>query len=210
MTTTIFLSRARTVANNWREAFAIEYCESGPLSESVIIGGDPSQTVVFIDVAKLDNAAKKNWLESAVALEVKAVVLSPTPNDDEALEMIGLGAVGYGHSLAHASQLQAMQSAVINGGLWLGSGLMKKVLATLARNQARNEMQQPRQVDLLESLSERERSVAEEVARGATNQEISASLAIKERTVKAHITSIFSKLSVRNRVELALLFNNLS
>ena len=50
--------------------------------------------------------------------------------------------------------------------------------------------------------------VASEVARGASNLEISTNLSITERTVKAHITSIFGKLQVRNRVELALLLHN--
>lgn len=59
-------------------------------------------------------------------------------------------------------------------------------------------------------LSEREVEVALLVARGATNQEISASLDVKERTIKAHITSMFKKLSVRNRVELALKLHNIS
>ncbi|MFT5084416.1 MAG: two-component system nitrate/nitrite response regulator NarL [Lentisphaeria bacterium] len=57
-------------------------------------------------------------------------------------------------------------------------------------------------------LSEREFMVAKLVAVGATNQEIAQRLDIKERTVKAHITATFEKLHIRNRVELALLLNN--
>ena len=60
-----------------------------------------------------------------------------------------------------------------------------------------------------ESLTEREHQVALEVGRGANNREIATTLAVSERTVKAHLTSIFDKLSLRDRVQLALLVNRL-
>ena len=51
--------------------------------------------------------------------------------------------------------------------------------------------------------------VADQVAHGATNREIAQSLEITERTVKAHLSSIFRKLEVRDRVQLALAMNNI-
>ena len=51
--------------------------------------------------------------------------------------------------------------------------------------------------------------VALEVAKGATNKEIAATLGITERTVKSHLTLIFDKTGVRDRVQLALLLNNI-
>ena len=52
--------------------------------------------------------------------------------------------------------------------------------------------------------------VAEQIATGATNREISERLDITERTVKAHLSSIFEKLGVRDRVQLALSMNNVT
>ena len=51
--------------------------------------------------------------------------------------------------------------------------------------------------------------VAEQVAHGAANREIAQSLDITERTVKAHLSAIFAKLAVRDRVQLALAMNNI-
>jgi two-component system, NarL family, nitrate/nitrite response regulator NarL len=53
-------------------------------------------------------------------------------------------------------------------------------------------------------LTERERQVLNLVASGASNQTIAAKLQIKERTVKAHVSSLYRKLGSENRVELAL------
>ncbi len=57
----------------------------------------------------------------------------------------------------------------------------------------------------LEALTEREREVLEEVARGANNQEISQRLYMAEGTVKTHIGRLLSKLDARDRVGLVLI-----
>lgn len=56
----------------------------------------------------------------------------------------------------------------------------------------------------MQGLTSREREVAQLVASGYTNQEIGDRLRISLQTVKNHLQSIFRKLAVANRVELAL------
>jgi DNA-binding NarL/FixJ family response regulator len=58
-------------------------------------------------------------------------------------------------------------------------------------------------------LSEREAQVARLVAAGFSNREIADRLAITERTVKAHLTAIFEKLGLRDRLQLSLRINGL-
>ncbi len=55
------------------------------------------------------------------------------------------------------------------------------------------------------TLSQRERDVAEAVARGATNPEIASSLFLSRKTVERHVSHILAKLGARNRAELAAL-----
>ncbi len=57
---------------------------------------------------------------------------------------------------------------------------------------------------LAESLTAREREVAIAVGRGASNAEIAADLHMSVATVKAHISHIFTKLEVTNRVQVAI------
>lgn len=60
-------------------------------------------------------------------------------------------------------------------------------------------------VSELSRLTEREREVLGYIAAGADNLKIAACLGITERTVKAHITSIYKKLGPENRTQLAVL-----
>ncbi len=75
--------------------------------------------------------------------------------------------------------------------------LLEHVVPTLPNRPGAND---PR----LELLTDREREVLVEVARGATNQEIAAALYMAEGTVKTHIGRLLSKLQARDRVGLVL------
>ena len=58
---------------------------------------------------------------------------------------------------------------------------------------------------LLENLTKREYEIALLVGRGESNKQIARQLDITERTVKAHLTEIFRKLAISDRIKLALL-----
>ena len=57
---------------------------------------------------------------------------------------------------------------------------------------------------IVEVLTRREQQIAEHVARGLTNRQIAAECGISKETVKRHLASIFAKLSMSNRVGLAI------
>jgi two-component system nitrate/nitrite response regulator NarL len=59
-------------------------------------------------------------------------------------------------------------------------------------------------------LTPRELEVAQMVHLGGNNKLIARELDISERTVKAHLSAIFRKLDIENRLHLALFFNKLS
>ena len=54
-------------------------------------------------------------------------------------------------------------------------------------------------------LSPREREIVAAIARGLNNRAIAAHIGIAQQTVKNHLSSIFQKLNVRSRVQLAML-----
>ena len=127
------------------------------------------------------------------------------PDETEAFSLLKLGVQGYCHVKAAAEQLREIALVVEHGGLWMPPDLMQRFLALSTRAiPARTP-----EAHHLNDLTSRELMVAGQVAHGASNREIAEALEITERTVKAHLSAIFEKLEVRDRVQLALRMNNI-
>lgn len=134
------------------------------------------------------------------------VLLSDVPEEAQVLEALALGAAGCCNSRAAPEVLRQVAVVVSNGGLWVGQSLLRQLVGATSRRLG----QLPRDAendDWRPLLSEREAQVARLVANGASNKEIADRLAITERTVKAHLTAIFEKLAVRDRLQLSLRVN---
>ena len=131
------------------------------------------------------------------------IVLADEPREDEALAALSAGAAGYCNGHAAAVVLQQVATVVANGGLWVGQGLMRRLLTSTAR--------MPPQVesDWRSRLSPREQEAAGLLARGASNKEIARALDITERTVKAHVAAMLEKLGARDRLQLSLIINGI-
>ena len=134
------------------------------------------------------------------------VVLADDPNERVVLEALAAGAAGCCNSHAAPAVLRQVALVVGNGGLWVGQSLLTQLVGATTR----------RLVQLGEvradsgwavPLSAREAEVARLVAEGAANKEIATRLEITERTVKAHLSAIFEKLGVRDRLQLSLRVN---
>lgn len=132
--------------------------------------------------------------------QARIIVISTTPSHSEALRAISAGAAGYCHAQAATVLLQQVATVVANGGLWVGADLMDRLLA------AAGQVFTPQpDHSALASLTPREREVALAVAQGNSNREIATRLDISERTVKAHLSVIFDKLNIRDRLQLVVL-----
>jgi len=80
-----------------------------------------------------------------------------------------------------------------------------ELTASLALKNTQNNLSEESQKLIEERLSEKERAVLTFILQGLTNDAIASSMGITTRTVKAHISSIFGKLHVNDRVSLILL-----
>lgn len=139
---------------------------------------------------------------------VSLVVMSDEPDDAEVLQAVEAGASAYCNSRAAPEVLHQIALVVTNGGLWIGQSLLQKLVGSTSRILAQR--QAVIQTGTWQSrLSEREVQVARLVAAGSSNKEIADQLVITERTVKAHLTAIFEKLGVRDRLQLSLRINGL-
>lgn len=137
------------------------------------------------------------------------VVLADEPDEQIVLQALSAGAAGCCNSHAAPEVLRQVALVVANGGLWVGQNLLRRVVDDSARLAARRSAVL-RQDDWSGQLSERETEVARLVAQARSNKEIARQLSISERTVKAHLTSIFEKLELRDRLQLSLRINGLA
>ncbi|TXS89566.1 response regulator transcription factor [Parahaliea maris] len=165
----------------------------------------PGQQVLWLDGSGQDRVSCMARVREAVATGSRVVLMSPVPTEAEAFEALNQGAVGYCHVEAAPEQLREIALVVEHGGLWMLPELVQRLMGLSLRVVPTPAPERPE----LDSLTSRELMVAEQVAHGASNLEIAAALEISERTVKAHLSSIFEKLGVRDRVQLALAMNNI-
>lgn len=195
----LFASQEGVLRRRWQVAFpqaaVIALPWSEPFARQVT-----ADTLVWLACPGNLNAAR-DTLAKILAARSRVVVMSATPSEAEAFEALNAGASGYCHLEAAPEQLREIALVVGHGGLWMPPGLLQRLLALSLRTAPAAPIEEPPGVA---KLTVREREVAAQVAQGASNSEIADVLGITGRTVKAHLTAIFAKLGVRDRVQLAL------
>ncbi|MDG1389139.1 MAG: response regulator transcription factor [Halioglobus sp.] len=199
----LFITPAGKLRDRWEQAFprgraAVRVADIGEATSG-------SRGIVWLDIAALAPAERSAEVQAAAAFGWPVVVMAATPGESEAFQLLNQGAVGYCHLKAAPEQLREVALVVEHGGFWMPPELMQRFLALSTRVVPTKAPVSPE----LNELTSRELMVAEQVARGASNREISEALSISERTVKAHLSAAFEKLGVRDRVQLALAMNNI-
>lgn len=151
-------------------------------------------------------------IDSAICSEIRKVapssklfLLSDQPGHEEGLAFLKLGIVGYANTYISPERLAEAFHVIVSGRVWLGQKVIQQLILEAQSNG--NGMVEHGPDQRLAVLSPMEHRVAELVSRGRTNLEIADELGIVERTVKAHLTAIYSKLNIGNRLSLALLIN---
>ena len=132
----------------------------------------------------------------------QVVVLSGFASADIARHAAEGGASGYVLKRTRVSAVFEAVRAVRAGGVWIDPALPRKAFdAFRDRPTAANEL-----APGMASLTRREHEVLSCVAAGSSNRDIASKLSVSEQTVKTHLTRIFAKLAVQNRVAAALAF----
>ena len=138
-------------------------------------------------------------------LPANFVILADAPSEAITVQALEAGAAGCCNTYAAPDVLRQVDVVVANGGLCVGRSLLQHVLASTQRILEKKAESAPH--DWQSLLSGREITVAQLVGQGASNKEVARQLDIAERTVKAHLTAIFEKLQVRDRLQLSLRIN---
>ena len=135
----------------------------------------------------------------------KFFLLSDRPDEDEGLAFVKLGIVGYANTYIAAPRLLEAVRIISGGSMWVGQKVIQRLIAEA--HAGTRERDGEEREERLAGLTSREMEIAGRIAQGSSNLEIAADLDITERTVKAHLTSIYEKTKTGNRLSLALLVN---
>lgn len=150
------------------------------------------EDVLIVDLIGVDE-------KDLPAVSIPTVVLVAIPTFEQAVRLLQRGVRGYGNRHMHRENLLQAVTAVKEGQVWLPPDIVNRMITAIPANG--NGHAKP---SFPEKLSKREEEVVQLVATGLSNKEIADKLFISVRTVKAHLTSIFSKTGFRDRLELAV------
>jgi DNA-binding NarL/FixJ family response regulator len=170
--------------------------------EAVALAQDLRPDVVVMDI----RMPVMNGLEATRALQTpprssdyvpRVLVLTTFDVDDYVYEALRAGASGFLLKDALPEELVAAVRIVAGGDALLAPSITRRLIEDFARTGP------PRRVEngLLATLTAREIEVLTLVGRGRSNAEIAAALFIAEQTVKTHVSKVFSKLGLRDRVQ---------
>ncbi|GGC22416.1 MULTISPECIES: response regulator [Brevibacterium] len=157
---------------------------------------DLGPDIVLMDVRMplMDGIEATRTIVAANA-ETRIIMLTTFDIDDYVFDAIRAGASGFLLKDAPPSELAEAVRIVAGGEALLAPSVTKRVIEHFATGG-----QKPNRTALPE-LTDREREILIQVARGASNTEIAASLHIAVQTVKTHVSRILYKLDARDRAQ---------
>ncbi len=136
-----------------------------------------------------------------VAAITRVVILTTYELDEYVFDALAAGASAFLLKAAPPEDLIKAIRVVASGDALLAPSVTRRLIEEFAKRP------EPavRKAKQLETLTDRERDVLREVARGLTNAEIAARLHVAETTVKTHVAHVLDKLELRDRVQAVIL-----
>ena len=135
----------------------------------------------------------------------RIILFTNVHDEKEAISALKSGAKGYCRKEIDPSLLRKAVTVVQKGEVWVRHKTISQLLIELRSSIETDQQDRPALMAVyLQHLTPRERQIARLVGEGACNKEIAVQLNISERTAKGHLTAIFRKLEITDRLRLGL------
>jgi DNA-binding NarL/FixJ family response regulator len=173
--------------------------EAGDGQEAVDLVNRERPDVILMDIRmpRVDGIAATR----KVAGVTKIVILTTYELDEYVFDALAAGASAFLLKAAAPEDLVKAIRVVASGDALLAPSVTRRLIQEFAKRPE----PQARKAKQLEALTDRERDVLREVARGLSNAEIAARLHVAETTVKTHVAHVLDKLELRDRVQAVIL-----
>lgn len=178
--------------------------EAGDGEEAVALTLQYEPDILLLDVA-MPHANGMQVLQqiAAASKATRIIMVTGAVEENELRQALRLGARGFVLKESGAVQLLESIRVVHGGEYFVGRECMADLVSAVRTRGVAIEGQVPiKKADF--GLTTRERQIVSAVVNAYQNKEIAEKFAISEKTVKHHLTNIFNKVGVSNRLELAL------
>lgn len=160
----------------------------------------PDVVLMDIQMPDGDGLGATRQITEDEALDSRVVILTTFERDEYVFEALRAGASGFLLKNAPPEELLNAVRVVAGGDALLAPSVTRRIIGQFARRAIRTDAREQ-----LESLTQREREVLVMLARGMSNAELAGQLYVSPGTIKTHISSLLSKLGVRDRVQAVVL-----
>jgi DNA-binding NarL/FixJ family response regulator len=174
--------------------------EAASGEEAILLSQQVAPDVVLMDI----NMPGTNGIEATRAIlrnhpQAGIIMVTMLEDDISVFAAMRAGARGYVLKGAHHEEMLSAIRAVAKGHVLFGPGITRRMTLFFRSFSAGQRARFPNEI--FPDLTDREREILELVAQGLKNPEIAEHLVISPKTVRNHISNIFSKLQVADRAE---------
>jgi len=196
----VFFSSCFGIVSEWKSIHKVEHSitcyDIENLNETIL---NNPEYLLIVDYDSVASELNK-MLSSAIQLK-NTIVLETSPEITTGKRLIARGIKAYGNSRMLSLHFYQMFEAVIDGKVWT----YPELTVALVKDTSSSNLNED-SIELIQHrLSPKEIEVTYYILDGLINDAIASKLDITTRTVKAHVSSIFSKLHVSDRISLVLL-----
>lgn len=177
--------------------------EAGNSSEAMAIAAKENPDIILLDL-DLGDSSGADLIDDLlrVANSARIIILTGVRSPDAYKKAILLGAMGIVAKDKAADVLINAIKVVRNGEAWLDPATTASIISEVSRSPKAKRLDP--ESEKIATLTNREKEVVTLIGEGIKNKEIADRLFISETTVRHHLTSIFDKLDVNDRVELLI------
>ncbi len=173
--------------------------EAASGKEALRLAADLQPDVILMDIQMPDlNGIEATRQILRTSPHIGIVVLTMFQDDDTVFAVMRVGARGYVLKGADQGVLLRAVRAVANGESLFSPEIAARLMQFFAS------LEPASRPELFPELTEREREILSFIADGQTNGEIAEKLVISMKTVRNHVSNIFSKLQVADRAQAAI------
>jgi DNA-binding NarL/FixJ family response regulator len=179
-------------------------------AEAVRMASELAPEIILMDV----HMPEMNGVEATIKIresndKIKIIMLSTYDEDEYVRDALRHGAVGYLLKDISPTELIAAIRALQSGIMQISPQIASKLIKQVYDETSPKYEESRKRFEWFETLTGREKEIFRLISTGYDNKQISEKLSLAEQTVRNNISSIYSKLEVKDRFEIIQLANKI-